>query len=336
MKEKEILLSALTRFTEITGMEARVLRTSEGKKKSFDAILEISRGQQSYIFEVDVKSEVRTAAVFSIISKQKAIDGKLLMVSNYIAAPMKSELKENGISYLESSGNCYIETKGVYIYVSDQKSQPKPIEETKLWTPSGMKFLFAVLMDEDLLNSSYRNIASTAGVALGNVGNFIQEMKREGHIVTGIRKKKEVLLLENRMMLIDKWADMYRLVLRPKQLVGKFRFNKREDRENWHSSPALDLGIYWGAETAGAILTKYLVPEIYTIYSNSDRFELMKELKIVPDHNGEIELLRPFWNEEMFANADTVPPLLAYAELVSSFDSRNRETAGRIKEQYVK
>ena len=138
-------------------------------------------------------------------------------------------------------------------------------------------------------------------------------------------------------MLIDKWADMYMNILRHKLLIGRFRFNKKNNRENWHNHVGSDIGIYWGAETAGAILTNYLSPEIYTIYSNEDRFELMKKLKIAPDQSGEVELLKPFWNKEVFStDVDTVPPLLAYAELISSFDSRNRETAVRIKEKYVK
>ncbi len=338
MKDDQILLPALTRFTEITGIEAKILRTSEGKRASFDVVLEISRGQQNYILEVDVKSEIRTAALSNILNKQKATDGKLLMVSRYIPAPMKDELKGHKINYIEGSGNCYIETRGIFVYVNDQKTPSLKIEEeTKLWAPSGMKFLFAILMDQELLNSSYRKIAYTAGVALGNIGSFINEMKREGFVILGTRQKQETLLLENRNMLIEKWADMYRAILRPKQLVGKFRFNNPEERSNWHNHVATDIGIYWGAETAGAILTKYLSPQIYTIYSNKDRFDLMKKLKIVPDQSGEVELLRPFWNEEVFqTDGDTVPPLLAYAELISSFDSRNRETAMRIKEKYVK
>jgi len=338
IEKEKILLPALNRLKEITGIEARILDIPNKKDEAVNAVIEISKGQQSYILEVDVKTELRTAALSNILNRQKATDGKIMMVSRYIPTPMKDELKANKINYIEISGNCYIETGGIYIYVSDQKSLPsKTIEEAKLWAPSGMKFLFAVLMEPDLLNSSYRNIAYTAGVALGNVGNFIYEMKRDGHVIIGTRNKQQILFLEDRTMLIDKWADIYRPVLRPKQLVGKFRFSKKEDRENWHSHTAPDLGIYWGAETAGAILTKYLSPEVYTIYSNEDRFELMRKMRIVPDQNGEVELLRPFWNEEVFGtNDDTVPPLLAYAELISSFDSRNRETAMRIKEKYVK
>ena len=62
----------------------------------------------------------------------------------------------------------------------------------------------------------------------------------------------------------------------------------------------------------------------------------MKQLHLVPDNNGPIELLTPFWDTKTIKlkYQDTVPPLLAYAELISSFDSRNRETAERIKKQY--
>lgn len=338
MKEEQILLPALNKLTEMTGIETRILDLPGKRKESMDAIIQMSKGKQSYIFEADIKTELRTAALSNVLNRQKLTDGKIIMVSRYIPTPMKDELKANGISYIESSGNCYIETSGIYVFISDQRSPPlKTAEETKLWAPSGMKLLFAILMDQELLNSSYRNIAFTAGVALGNIGSFIFELKREGYVIAGVRNKQETLLLENRTMLMDKWADMYRTILRPKLLIGKFRFNKKEDRANWHNQDGSDLGIYWGAETAGAILTNYLSPEVYTIYSNEDRFELMKKLKIVPDQSGEVELLRPFWNEEVFSTVgDTVPPLLVYAELISSFDSRNRETAIRIKEKYVK
>lgn len=338
MKEEQILLPALNKLTEITGIEARILDIPGKRDEPADAIVQLSKGKQSYILKADVKTELRTAALSNVLNKQRLTDGKIIMVSRYIPAPMKDELKANGISYIESSGNCYIETSGIYVFISDQKSPPlKAIGESKLWTPSGMKFLFAILMNQELLNSSYRNIAYSAGIALGNIGSFINEMKREGYVITGVRNKQEILLLENRTMLIDRWAEMYRNILRPKQLIGRFRFSKKKDRENWHSHVDSDPGIYWGAETAGAILTGYLSPEVYTIYSNKDRFELMRELKIVPDQAGEVELLKPFWNVEVFAaNKDTVPALLAYAELISSFDSRNRETAMRIKEKYVK
>lgn len=337
MKEQDILMPALAKLSEMTGITVRVMSKESSGKRNIDVVLEIEKGQQSCILEAEMKTEVRTATLDNIISKQKQTDGKRIMIAQYIPTPMKEELRKRNICYLETSGNCYIETCSFFILISNQKTtEPKYNEENKLWAPAGIKFLFAVLIDPSILNTSYRNMAFTSNIALGNVGNFIAEMKRDSYVIMGTRNGKPILSLDNRNSLINKWADMYRTVLRPKQMVGRFRFSKKEDRENWEDLINPHQDIYWGGETAGAILTEHLVPEIYTIYSNIDRFELMKNLRLIPDASGEIEILRPFWNENTITNTNnTVPPILAYAELISSLDSRNREIAARIKEKYV-
>jgi hypothetical protein len=66
----------------------------------------------------------------------------------------------------------------------------------------------------------------------------------------------------------------------------------------------------------------------------------MKMLSLVPDANGNIELLNILWNNEIMDNGKNVaelqivPPLIAYADLLGSYDSRNYETAERIKNKY--
>lgn len=100
------------------------------------------------------------------------------------------------------------------------------------------------------------------------------------------------------------------------------------------------MGILWGGEMAGAKLTKFLKPENFELYTALTKSEVMKLLKIVPDINGNIELLHIFWNEEITSGKDNnemkiVPPLIAYADLLASHDSRNYETAERIKEKYL-
>lgn len=338
MKEQNIIIPALEKLSEITGVSTQILNISPSKGRNFDAVIELEKGKQNCILEAEVKTEVRTASLDTIISKQELTDSKIIMIAKYIPTPMKEELRKRNICYLETSGNCYIETLAMFIFISDQKTvEPKHSEDSKLWAPAGIKFLFAVLTNPQILNTSYRNMAYTSGVALGNIGHFISEMKRDNYIITGTRNGHPYLSLDNKETLLNKWSDMYRTVLRPKQIVGRFRFSKKEDRQNWHEHLSGYPDVYWGGETAGAILTEYLIPEIYTIYTNTDRFELMKNLKIIPDSNGEIEVLRPFWNEDIITDTgDTVPPMLAYAELHSSFDSRNREIAVRIKEKYVK
>lgn len=337
MKEQDILLPALDRLTELTGIDPKILSYKSGRGRNSDAVIELTKGQQTSILEAEVKTEVRTATLDNIISKQKQSESRIILIAKYIPTPMKEELRKQNICFIETSGNCYIETRSMFILISDQKTTPpKYNDDTKLWAPAGIKFLFAVLQEPDILNTSYRNMAYASGVALGNIGNFISEMKRDGYIITGTRMGQPILLVDNKTALIDKWSDMYRTVLRPKQMLGRFRFARKEDKTNWHEYAVPYDDILWGGETAGAILTGHLTPEIYTIYSNSDRFDLMKRLRLVPSADGDVEILRPFWNKENTAPGDeTIPPMLAYAELISSLDSRNREIAQRIKERYV-
>lgn len=99
-------------------------------------------------------------------------------------------------------------------------------------------------------------------------------------------------------------------------------------------------GILWGGEQAGAKLTKFLKPEKFTLYTSLEKLQLMKMLKLIPDTNGNIELLNIFWKSEIIDNDKNVaemqiiPPLIVYADLLGSYDSRNYETAERIKNKY--
>jgi hypothetical protein len=53
--------------------------------------------------------------------------------------------------------------------------------------------------------------------------------------------------------------------------------------------------------------------------------------------NCDIELLRRFWKFEEWLKKklQTAPPLLLYADLLSTADDRNVETAEIISEQYI-
>jgi hypothetical protein len=55
------------------------------------------------------------------------------------------------------------------------------------------------------------------------------------------------------------------------------------------------------------------------------------------DPIGDVEFLRRFWKFDQWdeKKLQTAPPLLVYADLVSTADDRNLETAEIIYEQYI-
>jgi hypothetical protein len=60
--------------------------------------------------------------------------------------------------------------------------------------------------------------------------------------------------------------------------------------------------------------------------------DLIKNYRLMPDKNGEIEVLDMFWNP---TEGKTAPPLLVYTELMLEGGKRNKETAEKIYNEYI-
>lgn len=340
MTEEQILQTATDKFQSLTGFSLKQIppgSLSKHQKLVMDTRLRLKLGKRTIEFAAEIKNEIRQeqlSRILDLINKNR--NDTWLIISQYIPKPLKAEMRNYQVNYLEASGNCYIRDKDLFIYINDQPvTQTRLPEQGKLWKSAGLRFLFIVLQYPQLINEPYRSLARISKVALGNIGPFIDELKSEGYLKRGNHGQ---FLFENTEQLRRKWIELFPTVLRPKIKMGSFRFMDKDMNRNWKDIP--NTFFRWGGEPAGALLTNYLNPEKFTMYTSFTKLVLMKQLKLIPDENGNVELLETFWNENDFSvyspsnRQDVVSPFLAYAELVISFDSRNRETAERIKEMY--
>jgi len=333
MREKEILDQAIRQFNTITSATLQELPAKKLASKA-DTTVELRFGKLKTRFWVEIKNEIREQSLHGILNQVKQNPEEWLLICQYIPKPIKEKLKNRAVNYLETAGNCFIRKDGLYFYINDKavtnQRQPK---EGKLWKQAGLKFLFGILLKPELINQPYRTIAKTTKVALGNIGPFIEELKQEGFVKEGTKKEAKFLFIENKEQLQNKWVELFNVVLKPKLKLGKFRF--LNNKINWQKLPTDKM--YWGGEPAAALLTNFLQPEIFTLYTNEPKTAIMKKLMLVPDQNGKVELMELFWDTQLTGNNKnkTVPALLVYAELITSLDSRNKETAVRIKQKYL-
>lgn len=105
---------------------------------------------------------------------------------------------------------------------------------------------------------------------------------------------------------------------------------------NWIMNDLKSLGhlSHLGARGRRLVNKKELLKRIY---SDSNLPKLQAQYGLQRDPTGEVELLRRFWKFDQWdqKSLQTAPPLLVYADLVSTADERNLETAQMIYEQYV-
>ena len=302
--------------TQIPELDGRLILTFEGHKLTFN---------------VEVKTELRQHQLPDLQNLAKR-HVPLMIVAYRIFPKIKEELRHLNIAYLEASGNIFFKEKGTYICIDTQPPLPKiKTDRNRAFTKTGLRVVFQFLLAEEFINLPYREIAERLAVGLGNINYVMTGLKDMGFIVQLDKKRYK---MQNKKQLLDKWITAYKEKLQPDLLIGRFNFVDKDDYLRWKEIPIIPNKTRWGGEPAANILTDYLQPGKFTIYTAETRLEVIKKYKLFPEDNGPVTVYRKFW-EDVPGDETTVPPILVYADLVSEGDRRLTETAEKVYDEYL-
>jgi hypothetical protein len=280
------------------------------------------------VFQIKLKRDFRLNQIPDLIdAKRQGLP--FILIADAISDNVKTVLREHKINYLDASGNAFIQSQmGLSVFINGQKTVSKPeINKDKAFTKKGLVVVYHLLIDDSLLNATYRTISEKTETSLDTVTKVLQSLRQQGFIV---QVNEKTMRLTDKKRLFEKWADAYKMRLKPDLLLGKFRFKNTEAQNNWKNIP-LSITSVWGGEPAADLLTNFLKPEIFTLYTTETRNALIMNYHFIPDPNGAIEVYKPFENS---IKGNTTSPLLVYADLLNTGDSRNFEVAQKIKEKY--
>lgn len=295
------------------------------KKGPLDGVLQLTINNKNYAFNVKIKQEARMHQLAKL-KEDKKLHGNLLLVANRLFPKIKEELRQLEIAYLEANGNIFIKKEELFLFIDTQK----PISQVKnqgnrAFTKTGLKVLFYLLQNKEAINFTQRELAEKAGVGLGNIPQIISGLKETGYLIT---LNGKTYIWENRPQLLERWIAEYATVLRPKLVKERYAI-----MSDWRKIKLESNKTYWGGEPAADLLTNHLRPEKFLLYTMENRMDLIKNYGIMPDDSGELEVLEMFWKSE---KGETVPPLLVYADLLLEGGKRNKETAEKIYNEYIK
>jgi hypothetical protein len=297
-----------------------------------DKVLQMEVNNKTVQYFVEIKNNVTKANIGLIVQQKGKLPTPLLLVANHINEFIAEHLKENKIEFIDAAGNAFINQPPLYVFVKGNRPDEKfrDVQQGQAFRPTGLKVVFAFLCCPDLINKTYRDIAQAAGVALGNIGWVINDLKNNDFILDMGKRGRKLVQKEQ---LLNRFVEEYPKRLRQQLLIGRYTGQPYWYQEkNIHTEYAL-----WGGELAAAKLTKYLKPQNITVYikhRHLNDFLLQNRLK--KDIHGEIEILKYFWEQtDMNENKDLVHPILVYADLIATANQRNIETAKMIYEQYI-
>jgi len=335
-KNNDLIYDAIEHLNKSTGADIEV----HSNRNDYDAMVSINGVQ----FVVYAKSELRASNKSTVIADKENIKTSkpIIVIAKYIAKEVAEELRNKDINYLDGAGNCFIKHKSVFFFVTGQKlDRISKTNQARAFQEAGLKLIFNLLSSQESLQYSYRKLAEIAGISIGSVSNVMNELEELNFIL----KTKEKRVLKNSKSLLDRWVISYHDILKPRMLRKRMRFIN-ENNTSWNSLKLKDNDelTLWGGEPAASIITEQLSPKIFTIYSNENWKSLAKNLLMIPDENGNVEIYSIFWKENdcrinNYRNHYVAPVVIVYADLVTSGSDRNLEIAKRILSdelQYIK
>lgn len=323
----EIAIIALQKLEERTGIAGSWKNT----RGNTDGEIRLSvRGEKLRAY-AEIKKEVRPYQIPQIL-EQAGGKRPLMVIGEEIYPRAKEQLRKEGISYLDIAGNIFIDEGGIYIWVDGLKAErTRKAVTNRAFTKAGLRVVFLLLCDANAINMTYREISDTTGVALGNIKNVLEGLSNAGYI---LQKDKSNQVLHNKKALLHRWIDGYKETLRPSLHVGNYRLWNGVGGD-WEQLPTPDEAtVIWGGEQAGAKMTRYLVAQEMTVYTDNKN-ALLRKWKLIPDDNGPLHMYELFWQ---FPNKyeQYAPPLLVYADLLLTGDPRCIETANKIYDKFLK
>ena len=337
LNETEILEAAQQKLHENTGLELDAEQPlADHRNHAGDGLARL-RGPESgeILFRIALKWRPTRAGLLLLESHgEPAPDSPpTLLLSEYIPVTMAGHLRERGINFMDTVGNTYLRAPGLFVFITGNRPPPSRRRDipVRAFQRTGLQVIFVLLTDPARVNTSHRELARLAGVSTGSVVYILDDLRELGHLVSRPGNRRH---LRNRRALLARWVEGYAERLRPRLSLGRFRGAERW----WEQADLRGLEARWGGEVAAARLTDHLQPALATLYlrGRETGARLQVQCRLRRDSEGNTELLRSFWDTALDgAGGDLVPPLLAYADLIASGDSRNLETAHLLYEQHL-
>jgi hypothetical protein len=287
-------------------------------------------GRHKIPVAIEVKASVNhMSQVKNFLDFTAIISGVGILTAYSIKDSVKSKLKETGVGFYEIDKELFFPLN---LNLSGHgESQNHFVKLRGHRAESNIKMLVYFMSKPEALCYTQRDLAEKLDLSLGSVNNALKNLEFGRIIVTRGKER----LFGDIDDIIERWSYSFPLIGKKDQFLGRFSpvddvfYNRRERR-------LVGLDSYWGGEPAAAIRTKYLSPEVFTIYTYNDRITpLIKELRLRKDPNGPVSIMKCFWPEEINNEDGTVPDFITICELLNSKIDRNIETAQILKEKLV-
>jgi hypothetical protein len=326
----------------VTALDWKVAPRGNGDRQ-IDAEIKITTPRRKFKLAAEFKRTYLDRATLSALMAQQAhvrekMKMPLLLIARYIPAPMGERLAEAGINFVDGIGNLHVNLGGDYYVFTAGRKEIKPKVGERRITAAMVQAAFAFLADANAVHWPVRKLAEVAGTGKTAAAEARQRLTETGVL----HATRTGLKVADRKALEEDFLGGYERVLRPELLMGRFRALERdpdtllEKFQQWAGRNHVP----WAVTGAPAAfrLQRFYRGEQIPVFVGIAPDRLTRDLKLLPDKNGAVLLLREFgtlfpWRVER--GLPVAHPWLIYAELLHEGGARAIEAATEIREKFL-
>lgn len=297
--------------------------------KGIEGFVKVNNHLIAIVFKDEITPSNLAAITTSFAQQNKTTH--YMVVANYITPKAKIILKEKNINYLDSAKNILLTLPDLILHLEGNKQASlNPIYRKRAFSKTGGMVVFQFLMNPQLVNAPQRQIAEYAGVSLGTIPKVLEGLRKDKFLIKLNDKEWKLIDLER---LLNKWIEVLIDKILPANYIQQYKVAISTASELLKTNQ-ISGETQWGDEAAAALLTNYLIPAKYSLFT-SQKQDLLTKYKLIPYKDGDIAVYKKFWKNSDYQQ-DIVHPILVYAQLMASGDSRNMETAKIIFDEHIR
>ena len=333
--QPEFVDSLLERFTEATGLHLSWSPDPGTRPDARTVPIQVQAGPRPTTRQgIVVPTIDRAANLFQFAHELGEHLADAILLTRYLTPAMARICQDLGLAFIDAAGNAFVKQGQVHILITGKKLARNTLRRNKpmrALSSTGLRVVFQLLVRPEALAMTVRELAALSGASIGSVSGVIADLKAQGFLAA---RGKTGLTLVDAHRLAEAWAVSYPLKLRPNLVVGRFQ---APTPDWWKAADLAPCKAQWSGEVAAAILTQEYGPATATLYASENPKGVVGRFRLKADPQGTVELLNAFWNPSGLDLPDprTVPPLVAYADLLNLGDARAAEAAGWLDERYL-
>lgn len=189
----------------------------------------------------------------------------VVVVTSYISPAVGQELRKREVYYLDTAGNAFLKATHPTLFILIQ-GQRQPLEarpdKGRAFRQAGLRLLYHLLNEPELLQAPYRVLADKASLSLGSVSAVLHDLRQQGLL----REEGDKRRWLDAPQVVRRWVEGYGEVLKPKLGRQRYRWLTPDlGRGGWQQVP-VGIDCFWGGGARRQPAARWL-PAAGSIYA---------------------------------------------------------------------